>query len=595
LAVVVFCSFRGAELLHAATPATPNTPERLVQAALEAGIAGDAAKRERLLAEAIALDPNYAPARWHSGYVRLNDQWTKVDDVPRHAADNEDLAAYRKKRDALVDTADNHRELARFCHKRQLLEEERVHWAHVLEFNPQDAEALKALGLELYEGRLMTRKQIEAEKVAAGDRLRTMRAWQPKLVKLRRDIESGVPAKVDAAQDELKKISDTDAIPALEAAFAANGDGEKVVATNRALIETIGRMQDPRATEVLLRRAVAGEPEAVRDLAIDELKKRPMHAYVPQLIAALPGSIESKFHVYVVPSGMVVHEHEIFLKGQQANLSFRLESAVSPTEAWQGFFITPAALARSASNARAVERTLRATAQQLDFRRQRLEYVLARTTGFDNVSDSKLWEQQYNDYNGWYAPSEERPTFAYTFRNIESSLPTPGIDKQTTLANTGPRFPANFRSCFPAGTEVWTIRGVVPIEQVKIGDRVLSQDTATGELTYKPVHATTLRPAIALRRMSLGATSLQTTPGHPFWVISAGWRLARDLEPGDRLHTLDGPLELQGIETGPSLPAYNLVVSEFHTYFVGDARLLVHDNVAPSEDPVALPGMALVK
>ncbi|WP_341809683.1 hypothetical protein WMO32_11140 [Xanthomonas oryzae pv. oryzicola] len=37
------------------------------------------------------------------------------------------------------------------------------------------------------------------------------------------------------------------------------------------------------------------------------------------------------------------------------------------------------------------------------------------------------------------------------------------------------RYPSQAGGCFIAGTPVWTDRGLVPIEQLKIGDSVLSQ------------------------------------------------------------------------------------------------------------------------
>lgn len=40
---------------------------------------------------------------------------------------------------------------------------------------------------------------------------------------------------------------------------------------------------------------------------------------------------------------------------------------------------------------------------------------------------------------------------------------------------------------FVAGTPVWTERGLVPIEQIKVGDKVLSKCDSTGEVAYKPV------------------------------------------------------------------------------------------------------------
>jgi Pretoxin HINT domain len=41
--------------------------------------------------------------------------------------------------------------------------------------------------------------------------------------------------------------------------------------------------------------------------------------------------------------------------------------------------------------------------------------------------------------------------------------------------------------CFTAGTLVHTDRGLILIEKIRVGDRVLSQPEETGELAYKRV------------------------------------------------------------------------------------------------------------
>ncbi|MBV8658658.1 MAG: Ig-like domain-containing protein, partial [Burkholderiales bacterium] len=48
-------------------------------------------------------------------------------------------------------------------------------------------------------------------------------------------------------------------------------------------------------------------------------------------------------------------------------------------------------------------------------------------------------------------------------------------------------------SCFPAGTGVWTDKGLVPIEEIKVGDMVLSKSEVTGEQAYRPVTQTFVR------------------------------------------------------------------------------------------------------
>lgn len=563
-----------------------SVPERLVQAALEAEIQGNPAERERLLEEALQLDPNFEPARWHAGFVRIADQWVKLEDVPQHTAGDWARQAYEKKRQGLIDTADNHRELARFCRKNRLLEEERVHWAHVLEFNPQDAEALAGLGLEWHAGRLLTRAQIQAEKQAKGERLQAMRKWRPRLLAFRRDIESGTPDKIAQAERGLKQISDPDVIGVLEATFALNGDGDKIVALNRALVETVGRFQDPRATQVLLRRAMAGEPAAVRDLAIEQLKKRPMHAYVPQLIAALPGKATTRFHVFVLPGGTVLHEHEVTLEGRHAVVSLKLDATMTPGDAAAAATVTPRTLGREMVRAAAIENQVAATKQQLDFVRDRAQTVLARTTGFENVDDPELWQRQYDEYRGAETTTTAKPRFEFVNRQYEGYA-TPPVDQTVTITRAMPSC-----ECFPKGTPVWTTGGPRPIEELQIGDRVLSQDTVTGELTYKPVQSTTLRRSLPLCALELDGETLEVTPGHPFWVAGEGWKMARQLEPGARVHAVRGPVEVLANQPGRTLEAYNLVVSEFHTYFVGDTMLLVHDNAPLGEQGERLPGLA---
>ena len=42
--------------------------------------------------------------------------------------------------------------------------------------------------------------------------------------------------------------------------------------------------------------------------------------------------------------------------------------------------------------------------------------------------------------------------------------------------------------CFPADTRITTDKGIVPIEQIKVGDRVLSKpESGKGEPAFKPV------------------------------------------------------------------------------------------------------------
>ena len=60
------------------------------------------------------------------------------------------------------------------------------------------------------------------------------------------------------------------------------------------------------------------------------------------------------------------------------------------------------------------------------------------------------------------------------------------------------------------------------------------------------------------------------------------------------LHGLDGAVAIEALEgTEAPLPwyegAYNLVVADFNTYFVGDHLLLVHDNTPRRPPTVPVP------
>jgi hypothetical protein len=95
-----------------------------------------------------------------------------------------------------------------------------------------------------------------------------------------------------------------------------------------------------------------------------------------------------------------------------------------------------------------------------------------------------------------------------------------------------PRFPFETGGCFPAGTRVWTDKGRIPIEEIKVGDKVLSQPEAGGEQCYKSVVKTFVHEDKTLRAISYEVEpeniiyTIDATDNHPFWVVEEeviGW------------------------------------------------------------------------
>jgi len=143
--------------------------------------------------------------------------------------------------------------------------------------------------------------------------------------------------------------------------------------------------------------------------------------------------------------------------------------------------------------------------------------------------------------------------------------------------------------CFPAGTLVATPRGHVAIERLHIGDLVLAEDPATGKVEAEPVQAVIVRAKSDLMAVDLSdGSSLKVTTNHLFWVDSgphrthAGWVLSGDLRVGDRLRTTAGKhvLVVRVRRHVGQAVVYTLTVAQDHTFFVGTARVLVH-NAGP--------------
>jgi hypothetical protein len=587
-------------------PDRENSPERLVRAALESELGGPSAQRKNHLEQALAIDPNFAPARWQAGFVHWRGQWHSPEEIAKLASTDKILAEYRKLRDKLVDTADNHRAMAEWCRKHHLADEARAHWLKVLEFEPNDAGAFEALGLEWFDGRLLTRPQIVEAKKEAKARQQAIRRFTPALAKWRSAIVSGSAKQRDEALDGLRELTEEAAVPAIGMLLKPSVASKGGLEFQLILIEILGRMQHPEATSLLVRMSLLPDSIELRTAAADQLKTRPMFAYVPQLIAAAPPKMKNRFEVLTRGDGQIICQEQIVLSERDFDYTISHSNFFAPIIA------DPAGLVLSPSAQQQLQGVATAELigdQQSDAARQyqrwsdaaknRIQFVLERTTGFKTADDPELWEKQWNDYYGWYTSPysrDSRRSYSYETAEYSQNVLAIWIPSFTPISAPTPQpaptpTPVRRQSCFPAGTPVLTLTGPVSIETLRAGDRVLAQDLRTGELTYKTVHETTLRPATPLVSLSLGSETIRATPGHPFWVIGAGWRVAKFLKAGDRIHGMHGAAVIDAVEQVRPAEVYNLVVSDLHNYFVGQQRLLVHDNSALEETAVRIPGM----
>jgi hypothetical protein len=78
--------------------------------------------------------------------------------------------------------------------------------------------------------------------------------------------------------------------------------------------------------------------------------------------------------------------------------------------------------------------------------------------------------------------------------------------------------------------------------------------------------------------------------GHNWWVSGSGWTKTRELRDGQPIHTATGMTRVSGVETAAEEKTYNLVVADFHTYFVGHSHILSHDVLSPRPTNRLVPG-----
>jgi len=584
--------------------------EDLVQAALEAEATGNSERRDGLLRRALYRDPEYAPARWHSGYVRLDHEWLSVEEIAQRASADERLGEYRRLREVQAGTPTPAGELAlaRWCRDKGLDAEARFHWLRLLQFQPQHQEALKSVGMRWHQGRLLTHDQIregkehqraeaEQRRESRWDIARWEARWESLLAKWRRAIEQGDPDVDRSIRDELRAIGDLQpreasaAMDTLDSLILERSESHKkreeeaLRKLSLEWVRALDAMSQWQATQSLVRHAVCHAMPEVRTAAADALGRRPQESYVPMLLARMRMPVEASFAISVYPDGRVSYQHSFYREGPEADtletrnelidlmgkaplmLYWPREERVPnwrrSDQPWTDASLRArvGAAARAADTQRLAEQA-NAMTMRLNWR---IQQALTRATGVDLPADPKRWWQwwrdQWYDYYEWDKPEPtEKPVYERG-----------GCQVQVC------------HICFARGTKVWTLMGPVPIEEIRPGDRVLSRDPESGELAYKPVlEATTSHPT-PMVKIDLGSETITATRGHWFYVSGKGWQMAKQLAAGLPLHGVSGAASVAGVEEIPAGEpwegfTHNLIVDDFHTYFVGDSRVLVQDG-----------------
>ena len=553
---------------------------------MEAELANQPQERQQLLQSAISRDADYAPAHWQQGEIQQGEQWLSVDVAARRRASDPRWVTYWRMRAAAAPGLASHLALARYCRKHDLPEHARWHWAHVLSAAPNNKEAIKALGLRKHKGQWLTAQQIPLYDTFE----KQQEYWAEQTRVWKESLEEGGPVERSQTLAGIRAVREPKAIPFLE-----NQLSELEPEATLAVTAALGKIHDREADSSLLRHALFSTSLEVRQAATQTLKNRPLHSYVPMLMGGLASPVEMTYYVQTLGDFGLTWRYHFFRKGPEADYAWEKQVSLRQSayvHAWSIMnpelmppiqaYLENVALRRMYATSQSFHARMRATIPQValnvevenartEMWNQRLLKLLRETTG-KTFKTSQEWWDWWRNYNELHHQKREISRVDHENHNRHSRL-------------------VFQLSCFMPGVPVWTEAGLVPIERVRVGDRVLSQDPDTGELAYKFVVKTTIRPPSKTLRLMIGGDEIVTTLGHPLWVVGEGWKMAKFVEQDHRLRSVRGAVDIDLIQPGPMTQAHNLVVADFNNYFVGNSGVLAHDNTVRKPTPSVIPGL----
>ena len=143
---------------------------------------------------------------------------------------------------------------------------------------------------------------------------------------------------------------------------------------------------------------------------------------------------------------------------------------------------------------------------------------------------------------------------------------------------------AHNKGCFVAGTPITAMYGIINIENIKIGDWVLSYNQKSHTNEYSQVLDTmTFKVQENMYKIHINNTTLQVTGVHKFLITRYGkeqWIAAGQLQVGDKVRFANGEHHIIDDITieYKTVQVYNFEVSGNHNYYVGKDQVLAHNK-----------------
>lgn len=531
--------------------------------------------------------------RWERGLIRADNEWSPFDAEPSPQR-VELLDRYETRRALAGETAEEQLALADWCHEQGLSARERAHLVSCVLAIRGDVplELRERLGQTWVAGGWRTPSEVETLREERERIERGLKSWQGRIERLARGLTARSDRARANAREGLAEIDDPAAVPALHVVLGFAGEepaGE--------MVETLERFETIDATRALAFHAAFSPWESVREAATRVVRRRNPRHFVPVLLGTTWSPYRSRFELLTGPNDDVIASRWILEReGAGTREIDVLENRRTITRVMYDrrndvrrsnrllYALAEDQLALLDVNRREA-RTQQVRQDAVELANEVANEVNTRVAGVlrrvsrhdfgDDPEEMWRWWHDYCDLDYGYKPTTVR------------------VNVSTHEVKRYEPDPDSCHSCLVAGTLVWTERGPRAIETITVGDLVLAKSPRTGELTHQPVLRKTVREPHDVVTFSLeSGERITCTAGHLFWVNGKGWCLARDLEPGDPVHRATGTItvrdapEMAGKET-----THNLIVADFHSYFVGETAILSHDVTTESPTDHVIPGV----
>lgn len=611
--LALMCFGLSARAAISADPALDRSqPSRTMNNLLAAEASGEAVDRR---AEMEVPESASAADHWQVGELQVDNKWIALDALADVEKPRE-FSQYLATRGSVPLNEAAHRRMARWCKLHGLNDQARAHWHAVIATQPNDGEARRGLGHQLVDGQWFTLEELKKADDASRRVEAEWRKWMPTMRKLVADLTSADTSVKQKALERLALLDDASALSSLEITVCQL-DADRAM----PFLQAIDKLRSPQACVALARIAVACSTDRRGTFATKALRSYPKECFVPELLGLLSTPIESEVQTAFNSKGELVIRRAMFREvkdekqllrlnrlvrtsqnsGNVANVSvnFSVDRNYLNVGGWssnRSTGVPSSYVAPSQSLVDEVAGAKNAAEDQRQLENQiaaaNVELARAATpvyTALEGGCQATV-ERTPQAWWGWWQKYNERSSLGKSTRNYEYSR----IDGARAYLTAG-QVEIRQMSCLVAGTLVHTAEGPKPIESVLVGDMVVSQDVETGELALKPVLQTTVRPPKTTLTIVTPTGKIQATAGHRWFIAGKGWLMTRELQADMLLHTATGTTRIEEIrEDSQEQETYNLIVDDFHTYFVGPQRVLSFDNSEPRPTLRAVPGFGQI-